>query len=253
MTSKLFLDGIFQSDSDSPSSVRITNKVDGFDSTVSVDITGLIIGDPTFSSQNKWGTIINDVSNLQDLASLANQESQFSWISASTMCWKGTAPLSLSFDFYLINYKKNLKPSLEDNLKNLIKLSAIGEDSNATMTKPFKVTVHGGYAPNVLKGNQSYFTVGDVTKNQNVTNVLSNVSDMSGERVKGSVEVQFGNKSRIRNLLVSRVNVTESTIEVADQNGNNRRPLYYRVSVQFTGVAPLVTTDVDYMFDNIGK
>ena len=111
---KLFLDGVFTNASNSPSSVRITFPTgdNTFDSLV-----GLMIGDITFGAQNKWGPVINDISNLSDISTLAGSQDLFSWISASTMCWKGTEPLAISIEFYLINYAKNL--GLEAKLKNL--------------------------------------------------------------------------------------------------------------------------------------
>ena len=42
-------------------------------------------------------------------------------------------------------------------------------------------------------------------------------------------------------------------MEVSDINGNSIEPLYYRVSAQFTGVKPLLTTDVDSIFGSVNK
>ena len=120
MVAKLFIENIFQEGNSSPSSVRITMPDNRTQSNIgNIDLTGLMIGDPSFTAQNKWGTILDDFSNLQDVSSLSGWGSQFSWINASTMCWKGTAPLNLSIEFYLINYKRGL--NLEDQLKRLIK------------------------------------------------------------------------------------------------------------------------------------
>ena len=102
---KLFLEGIFENNSESPSSVKIHCSPSA-DAVGEINLTGLMLSDPSFSAQNKWGPVINDVTNLQDLGSMLKTESLFSWISSSVMCWKGTSPLSLAIDFYLINYKK---------------------------------------------------------------------------------------------------------------------------------------------------
>ena len=109
---KLFLDGIFSKATNSPSSVGITFPVgdNQFEKLV-----GLMIGDITFSAQNKWGPVINDLTNLADFSALVGSQDLVSWISASTMCWKGTEPLSIGIEFYLINYAKNL--DLERKLK----------------------------------------------------------------------------------------------------------------------------------------
>lgn len=241
----LFLDGIFSNNSTSPSSVRIymPNPTDA--SLIKVDLVGLMLGDPTFSAQNKWGTVINDVSNLADLSSLMGDSNMFSWVNASTMCWKGTSPLTMGFEFYLINYKRGL--NLEANLKELVKLASLAASPNATDNSRYKVQVHGGYAVDVFGDNSSAFWT------SKIENGAAGLKDLGlkdiGDNAKSSLTVTFGNKSSVRNLLVSKITVTESNVEVSDQTGNNRKPLYYRVNIQFTGARPLLTKDVDYMFN----
>lgn len=250
---KLFLDGIFTWGSNSPSSVKITMPFRSPKSSVNqlepINLVGLMTGDPTFSAQNKWGTIINDISNLTDVSSLIGESSMFSWINASTMCWKGTSPLVMGIEFYLINYKRNL--GLEKQLKTLVKLAALERDSMAKAGSSFKVLAHGGYAADILEGNNTIkgFFSSNISDSSQLGSIdLSGLYDPQGNAV-GSLSVQFGHKSRISNLLVQKVDVTESTVEVADQDGSNPKPLYYRVNVQFTGVRPLITADVDSMFD----
>lgn len=252
MVASLFLDGIYSTNSDSPSSVRITmpnyNPEGNIDN---INLVGLMTGDVSFSAQNNWGTVINDLSNLQDLASLAGSRNMFAWISASTMCWKGTQPLNISIDFYLINYKRGL--NLEKNLKTLVKLASLSS-STGGWGEGFLAQVHGGYAPDIFQDNAgSFFTVGNVSSSLGLKNSINNSSfystgDITGY-AKSALQLEFGHKSKIRNLLLAKINVTESLIEVADQNGANQKPLYYKVSAQFVGVKPLITTDVDNMFN----
>ena len=253
---KLFLDGIFDESNVSPSSVIITmpnpskKEIGG-----SVELTGLMVGDPSWGAANSWGTVINDVSNLTDISSLLGSESMFSWINASTMCWKGTSPLSIGIEFYLINYKQDQRGSngrtLEENLRSFVKLASLYKDPDATGGSNFKVLVHGGYAADVLSGNdKAYFDGVKVARdlsNKNASKLNESLYG-SSTSAQGSVQLQFGHKSKISNLLLSKVNVTESTVEVADRSGGNIKPLYYRVSAQFTGVKPLLTVDVDRMF-----
>lgn len=241
---KLFLDGIFSDNSDSPSSIFIKQQgVEG-----GVELTGLTMTDPSFTARNNWGTVLSDVSNLQDLASLAGSSNLFSWIGASVMCWKGTLPLSMGIDFYLINYKRGLK--LEENLKELVKLASINPEGGTS------VSIHGGYAPDIQETNTGFFN-GPVTSlkdlfdsNDGNNTIKSNLDSLyEGSKIaKGALTVTFGHKSKIGNLLLSKIDVTESTVEVSDENGGSRKPLYYRVSAQFTGVRPLLTSDVDAMF-----
>ena len=248
---RLFLDGIFDENSNSPSTVTISVPKASETSFVKSGniLRGLIIGDPTWTAGNKWGPIINDLSNLQDWASLVGESNQFSWINASTMCWKGTNPLGIGVDFYLINYARGKSQELRENLSNFVKLAAVAKSEN---NSNFRVQVHGGYAPDLLSGNMKYFSDGKSLFENNASGQLDQVVEggifSGGSVAKGSISIRFGHKSTIKNLLLSKVSVTESTIEVADQNGKNPQPLYYRVSAQFTGVQPLVTTEVNDIF-----
>ena len=248
--STLFLDGIFTDGSESPSSVKITMPNRSSKSNVpAINLVGLMQGDVSFSAQNSWGTIVNDISNLADLASLSGSNNMFSWIGASTMCWKGTSPLSIGIEFFLINYKKGLQ--LEEQLKTLVKLAALDENVDATANSgSYTAQVHGGYAPDLFSDNTSlFFSLGEISSSKNLTNPIDNSKLYNSEgNAVGALQLAFGKKSVINNLLLSKINVTESIIEVSDQSGGTRKPLYYKVSAQFTGVRPLLTVDVDNMF-----
>ena len=238
--SRLFLDGMFSNNCNSPSRVTI-NMVGG-----SLNLTGLMTGDPSFSAGTKWGTILNDLSNLAEFSSLIGSANVWSWIGASTMCWKGTNPLGVSFEFYLINYSPS--QDLKTPLKQLVKLASL-EKSDATLSEA-QVKVHGGYAPDILSGNNSFFNKDLKASDLAALGKVEGLSDI-GKKVEGStgtLQIQFGNKLLIKNLLLAKIDVTASNIEVANLDGTNQKPLFYRVQAQFTGVRPLVSTDVDSMF-----
>ena len=127
-------------------------------------------------------------------------------------------------------------------------MASLYGDPDATVGENYKVLVHGGYAADIFAGNRDFFTT-----------QVSSVNDLNGtgigkdwlsnkEFAQGSLILSFGKKSTIKNLLLSKISVTESNVEVANQNGSNRKPLYYRVNAQFTGVKPLLSVDVDDMF-----
>ena len=119
----LFLEGLFNQDIGGklpPSAIRMTFPVlstqDGSFQGYEI-LQGLLSSEVTVSSQIKWGSILNDVSNLQAVASLLGRQKMWSWIGASTMCWYGTEPIKTGFEFYLINYRRGLK--LEEKLTKL--------------------------------------------------------------------------------------------------------------------------------------
>lgn len=208
-------------------------------------LQGLLVSEPTLSTGVKWGPILNDVTNLQDVASLLGSEHMWSWIGASVMCWKGTTPLTTSIEFYLINYKRGL--GLEQSLKELNYLTALKKVGEAT------VAVHGGYAARVLSTNTELFNNGKLKK----SNKGSEKSGLLGEFLnqfkslaedpdmeEGTLRIYLGKKIKLRNMLLNKLDITPSIVEVPDG-----KPLYYRVSMSLTGSRPLLSTDVDEMYN----
>lgn len=232
----LFLDGIFDESRVSPSSVNI--KFPARMTGTREYLTGLLISEPTISSQNKWGPILSDITNIQDVASLLGSEHMWSWIGASVMCWKGTEPVKTTVEFYLINYKKNLK--IEEKLKDLNYLTSLYDEG-----KNISVRVHGGYKARVLETNRAFFNNGssDFSSSGILQNIQYSREDVNME--EGTIAIQFGNKMVLKNMLIGRLNITPSIVEVPDG-----KPLYYRVSMDLTGSRPLLSTDVDNMYNS---
>lgn len=198
-------------------------------------LMGLLTSEPTLSTSVKWGPILNDVTNLQDVASLLGSQSMWTWIGASTMCWKGTDPIKTSIEFYLINYRPNL--GIEDSLRKLNYFTSLEKDGMAT------VYVHGGYGAQVLETNSKLFnnhlsSVRDISGNQSLGEI-----GMNGLDQKGTLMIKLGNKILLTKMLISRLDVTPSLVEVPD-----KKPLYYKVSMSLIGTQPLLSTDVDNMY-----
>ena len=248
----LFLDGIFNTDMITqlpPCAVRIyfpVAKASGSKTAYYDKVQGLITNEVTVSSQVKWGTILNDVTSLQGVASLLGEAKMWTWIGASTMCWQGTEPLKTGIEFYLINYKRGL--NLEGKLKNLNMLTAMVESGAAT------ALVHGGYSSKVLETNKSLINNGNGGEQQGTTSPENNdglidklmsVFEQVGREdlEEGTVKIIIGNKLFLSQMLVSRLDVTPSLVEV-----EGGLPLYYRVSMSLTGTRPLVSSIVDQMY-----
>ena len=224
----LFIENILENSS--PSTVEIAHDVLG------IDLKGLLVSEVTLSTSNKWGPILNDVTNLQDVASLLGSGSMWTWIGASTMCWKGTDPIKTSIDFYLINYRPQLQ--IEEQLTKLNHLTALVKDGMAT------VFIHGKYEPQVLSTNSKIFnnslkSSGDLESIKG----LGKAAQSDAEGTPGTLSIYIGNKIRLTKMLISRLDVTPSLVEVPD-----RKPLYYKVSMSLVGTQPLLSTDVDRMY-----
>lgn len=261
----LFLDGIFNTDGISeklpPSAIRVYFPVaqrGGANTAYYSTIQGLLTNEVTVSSQIKWGTILSDLSSLQSVAALLGDKKMWTWIGASTLCWQGNEPIKTNFDFYLINYKRGLK--LEEKLKDLNMLAALIESNDVA-----KVLVHGGYKSNVLVQNTYLLNNGQGGKQKGTkepsdeegstlaasfTNFLSDLlpgsksgSINSEELEQGTVRVVIGNKLHLSQMLLQRLDVTPSIVEV-----EGGLPLYYRVSMSLTGTRPLVSGIVDEMY-----
>lgn len=251
----LFLDKIFSELSPSSILIRfpVVNKPNSGNrdgSTVS-SLYGLLTSEVSISSQNKWGPILNDVTNIQDISSLLGETHMWSWIGASTMCWKGTEPLKTGFEFFLINYKKGL--CLENKLTQLNYLTSL-----SNIDKNIAVKVHGGYAAQTLNTNKKLFNNGAASRGDSAlsdflfpfTPLVDAFADEDDKNVEnnGIVNIYIGNKIALKKMLVSRLDVTPSLVELPDG-----LPLYYRVSISLTGTQPLLSTDVDKMYNNAGK
>ncbi len=234
----LFIENILTETSPSTVDIMFPDRV----TTVYEHLRGLLTSEVSVSTGVKWGPILNDVTNLQDLASLLGQQSMWTWIGASTMCWKGTDPLKTSIDFYLINYRPQL--GIEETLKKLNYFTSLEQDGAAT------VYVHGGYMADVLTTNNSLFN-NKIKSASDLIKLSGGELDTIGMNLSpGTLTVKLGNKFLLTKMLINNLDITPSIVEVPDG-----KPLYYRVSMSLIGAQPLLSTDVDKMYVNkrVGK
>lgn len=260
---------VTKGDKKAPSTVVIRVPVAG---SSPVDVTGIIDNDVTFSLSNRFAPILPDTSDLQEIFSIFESGSMPSWIGTSSQVWKGTNPISFSFDMYIINWSPDCKS--ESNLERLAQLCTVSPapDSNKGDPSKWTVSVHGGYKPAILADNRQWFT-GALDGSGISESLIGRNSDKSGysndaissqktrldkllavettgeSSSRGMVTLFVGSRTKVSNLLLTRCDITPSVVEVYSPTaGVPPRPLYYRVGLSFQTARTALSTDIPGLF-----
>ena len=229
----IFLDYFMPGTADSPCVVTLSLP-DG------TEFRALTTSDITVSLGNKFGSLIPDTTALSDISQMFNNTNVAGWIGASTQVWKATQPVSLSLELYLINYKAGL--GYREKLKSLAKLAAVAP-SDYSIGQSVTYKVHGGYAPDVFLDNnkQINWSSSGLASQINNGSILSNMT-------KGTITMKVGSKFKLRNLVLTKLDIQQSIVEVYNPNyGGEPEPLYYRLNVSLMTNKCAVSTDVDSM------
>lgn len=207
-------------------------------------LRGLLTSDTTISLKNTFGAAMPDLETLQSAAQMLNISVVPAWIGASTQVWRGTDAVRFTIEFYLINYKPGLK--LEDGLKQLAKLATMQKKEGAGTT--FLVKVHGGYTPDVLANNETQFLPNkiDPTTLQQYAE-----GNWNGTQRKGVIKIRIGTSFELDNLILNKIDISRSNVEVKSNKGSKAKPLYYRVQAQLQTCRAALETDVDSMFGGL--
>lgn len=188
------------------------------------ELQGILTSDPTISLKNKWGSALPDVENLATASQLLGSQNIVSWLAASQAAWKGTDPLTVAVEFYLISYRK--KDDIKFRLKQLMKLATVWEtDQGAT------VKIHAGYYSNFTDSNKDVFN-----------NEIEASGNLFGGTGSGLVTMKIGDQITLSNLLLEDINSTFSTVQCAQG-----APLFIKVNAQFRGNKAALTNDIDLM------
>ena len=230
----LFLDSFMPGTADSPSIVTLVLP-DG------TNFRALTASDITVSLGNKFGSLIPDTSALSDVSQMLNNINVAGWIGASTQVWKSTQPISFNLELYLINYKPGL--NYEAQLKALAKLATVAP-SDYPIGQSITYKVHGGYAPDIFLDNlkQIEWEGSSLATQINNGSILTNMT-------KGTITMKVGSKFRLKNLVLTKLDIQQSIIEVySPARGGSPKPLYYKLNIGLMTNKCAVSTDVDNMF-----
>jgi len=217
-------------------------------------IRALLDTDIKFSLSNKWGSLIDLGTELSDFQQLLNigHHNLLQWISASSVGWKGSEPLRITFSCYLITYKSK-QISIKDQAQSLVSLAAlyVNTDGNPVMNQA-TVKVHGGYEPKVFVGNVDLLgdnTTMDTNLNTGKNNKLPSTSfrDMytaNGDNT-GLIAIQWGGPDgpRISGLLLEQCEVEISAVQCAPG-----KPLWIKLTPTLRTFRSMTTKDVERIF-----
>lgn len=235
-------------------------------------IYGILASDINVSVNTTYGSILPDTSTFADIGFMLGAENITSWVGASALAWKGTDPVRFGAEMYLVNYAPGL--GYEEDLKALTKMCTLGIPRTSNeVTKNFQVRVHGGYAGDPFASNKDYHTGntgrssiwGSIQDAWKATGTDGEPLDISGRwnalvqkvdadkgiigtDIQGTITVKIGNNFTLQNLLLTRVDVTPSLVEVKGAGDYSPKPLYYRVQMSFTTCRAALEEDVNGMF-----
>ena len=232
------------------------------------EVIGFLSEDPVIKMGNKWESLIPDLGAINDFMQIANKGAA-SWISTSKMAWKGTDPISVTLNFYLITYLKsqvdgqtvNHVMPVSKQAECFAKLVAISPNDSADgFFKDIKINVHGGYKPNYFESNN---------------NVVNNSTGFGNREDRGTYHASDDgtgtchivingngmNSVVLRNMLLESLDMTPSTVRAGYWNGITNKgisqtatfkgsgePLYIKVNASFKLARVATVNDVIGLF-----
>ncbi len=238
-----------------------------------VEIVGFLAEHPSIRMGNKWDSLISDLGTINEFTQLA-QWGASSWISTSKMAWKGTDPIMVTLDFYLLTYLKSQVDGtgndgaapISKQAQYLAQLAAISEDPDASgALAGLKVQVHGGYKPNYFEDNQGVFNHGNLGALLNSSERNSSNSYREIDDSKGTCSIVINgngmNTIILENMLLENLEMTPSTVRAGYWQGitnkgisqqavfrGSAEPLYIKVNAGFKLARAATVQDVARMF-----
>ena len=234
-----------------------------------VEIVGFLSEDPVIKMGNKWDSLIPDLGSINEFMQIANQ-GQASWISTSKMAWKGTDPITVMLNFYLITYLKsqvdgqtvNHVMPVSKQAECFAKLAAISKDEDTGgFFKDIRINVHGGYKPNYFESNDNVINndLRGALKTKTGTNVVE--ADDGTGTCHIVINGNGMNSVVLRNMLLESLDMTPSTVRAGYWNGivtkginqtasfkGSGEPLYIKVTAGFKLARAATINDVKGLF-----
>lgn len=225
-----------------------------------VTIDGFLIEDPSISLKNNFESIIPDLQGVNDFMQLANIDTT-SWLSTSKMAWKGTDPMTVTFNFYLLTWSKDqltgAKMPISKEASYFARLLAVSPGGTSGLSETLGVTVHGGYRPDYFQRNNEFKIPSTVTaeKFQEVDFYHADTNGTCTIVVNGG-----GNRTlTFTKMLLTDATFTPSTVRAGYWSGDinkgnpntfikSKEPLYIRISASFKLMHATTVEDATRLF-----
>ena len=175
-----------------------------------VNVVGFLSEDPSISMKTNWEPILPSSTSLSDWTQLSGMGA-VSWIAASKASWKGTDPITLTLNFYLLTYReaqltgagdrKNPRnmPVSEQAASFAALLAVSPNKAGGGRYSEFGIHVLGNYKSNYFEDQKDGFT---------------------GNKKNGPSELRFANYLSSANEDLSRITSEhDSTVNIVINGG----------------------------------
>ena len=240
------------------------------------NVIGFLSEDPTINMKTNWEAIIPDATAISDWTQLSGMGA-VSWIASSKASWKGTDPITLTLNFYLLSYKtaqlsgkgaakdpRNMPVSQQAaRFAALLAVSPKITGEGAGKYAGFGINVHGNYRANYFEDND-YFTGNEKSEENNdrtlrlLKDATENINMNSEDDSTVNIIINGGGKPSqyFSKMLLSDATFTPSPVRCGYWTTNNGQrvfmkssePLYIKVTATFRLAHTATVRDAVRMF-----
>ena len=249
------------------------NETDAQDNTGYTIVQGFLSEDPVINMKNNWESVIPDATALSDFTQLAGIGAT-SWISTSKASWKGTDPITVTLNFYLLTYRmaqlkggsKNPQDMpVTEQAARFAQLLAISPKENGANNRgklsDFGINVHGGYRPNYFEANEDFSGNKENPSSEKAYKTLyANGLENDLDNSDGTIQIVInggGHTSAVfTKMLLADASFTPSPVRCgywSTDNGvrtfhTSKEPLYIKVAATFRLMHAATVKDAVRMF-----
>lgn len=236
-------------------------------------VVGFLSEDPVISMKTNWEALIPDATSLSDWTAIAGMGA-VSWIASSKATWKGTDPITLTLNFYLLTYrlaqvKKTtrgdaLNMPVSEQAARFASLLAISpkntEGESAGKLANFGINVHGNYRANLFEDNKDFTgNAKNEASEDRYYRLLKNADELINDNDSTvNIVINGGGKPSqfFTKMLLSEATFTPSPVRCGywENVGSSRvfhktsEPLYIKVSATFRLAHTATVRDAVRMF-----